>query len=598
MQVSSTGAVRASRRRPRTALAILAALTGLAAMPTGASAAFVEPPPLPHLFTVFPDRDFVSLEGYDPGEQLTVRVLRNGVKIGEATGAAGPDGIFEVNHPGGACWTGATPNILPQDQIIVAPAGAPADTGEATTTADVHANAAVEDLAGNIVITGTAKNADGSAMDLSLVEQRIVNPAFRDVGLAKRDIRAVSDGSADGTLTRDTVNNPDGSKWTAVYSGLTSAQRDAAVAGQTRVLAWQSTNAAGDRLGVTIHEVGEVGGPGFGGCPLGADYAVTGSDHPAVTKAMADSGASLVLSGVSTDATAVKVTLSDGTRSVTSNATGLAAATANQTWSASFSASDLANLSDGTLTASGEYTVGGTPIAGASMTIRKDIVAPDAPGATPGSGTYQTSQAVTLDAADPTATIRFTANGADPTAASPVAPAQLNVTTSQVIKAIAVDPVGNTSAVSTFSYEIATPAGGSDAGSGLAPAAAIPVVGRPASAVAGASSRRLAVRNLTLSRRISVTRLRIQGLRLSMLLPRGTEVVRIAIYRERGGRRSGRAIARVLRLPSNAGSYVVRLRGRALLRSLRPGRYVAEISPGRDLDDRGATSRVSFTVTR
>jgi hypothetical protein len=127
----------------------------------------------------------------------------------------------------------------------------------------------------------------------------------------------------------------------------------------------------------------------------------------------------------------------------------------------------------------------------------------------------------------------------------------------------------------------------------------IPVVGQPAAAaVAGVSSRSLGVSKLTLAQRISVTRVRAEGLRLVMQMPRATQVVRIAIYRERNGRRAGSALARALRLPSGSGRYVVRLRDRALLRSLRPGRYTIDVTPGRDLDDRGRTSTVTFTVTR
>jgi hypothetical protein len=126
---------------------------------------------------------------------------------------------------------------------------------------------------------------------------------------------------------------------------------------------------------------------------------------------------------------------------------------------------------------------------------------------------------------------------------------------------------------------------------------AIPVVGRPgAGGVAGVVRRSLRVSNLNVARRISTTRARIQGLRVSMQLPSGTQVVRIAVFRD--GRQSGRVLAQALRLPSESGRYVVRLRGRALLRSLRPGRYLVKVTPGRDLDDRGTTSTIGFTVTR
>src|SRR4051812_16347638 len=292
-----TRAISGRRRRAARAAGAAGVVLGLAAgLPAAASAAIVEPPPPPHVFTLFPDRDFVSVEGYSPGQSLSIRVQRNGVTIGRATGTAGADGILEVNHPGGVCWETVTPNILAQDKVIVAPAGAAADVGEATTTARVQAAAAVQQGT-TVVVRGTAQNANGTPMDLGLVEQRIVNAGFRDAGLARRDIRAVADGSGEGSLRYDPIGagNPDGTHWTAVYSGLTAAQRATAVDGQTRVLAWQATNAAGDRLGITIHEVGEVGGPGFGGCPALADYAVTDSDHVAVTKAIADALQPLVL---------------------------------------------------------------------------------------------------------------------------------------------------------------------------------------------------------------------------------------------------------------------------------------------------------------
>jgi len=141
--------------------------------------------------------------------------------------------------------------------------------------------------------------------------------------------------------------------------------------------------------------------------------------------------------------------------------------------------------------------------------------------------------------------------------------------------------------------------GGTPAGAGTVIAGAIPLVGTPTArpTVLGLVARSLAVRDLSLARRISITRVRGQGLRLSMRLPAGTKVVRVAIYRARNGRKEGKAIARALRLPGASGRYVIQLRSRDLVRRLQPGRYVVEVTPGRDLGDTGATSRVLFTVT-
>ena len=116
--------------------------------------------------------------------------------------------------------------------------------------------------------------------------------------------------------------------------------------------------------------------------------------------------------------------------------------------------------------------------------------------------------------------------------------------------------------------------------------------------VAGVTVRSLAIRNLSLARSLTAGRLRDHGLRLAMRLPAGTEVVRVAIFRSRDGHKTGPAIARALRLPDRSGSYVITLRSRDLVRRLKPGRYVVEVTPARDLDDRGATSRATFSVTR
>jgi hypothetical protein len=128
----------------------------------------------------------------------------------------------------------------------------------------------------------------------------------------------------------------------------------------------------------------------------------------------------------------------------------------------------------------------------------------------------------------------------------------------------------------------------------------VPVVGEPAPAagVAGVAARALRVSRLTVARRIGVSRAKARGLRVEMTLPSGTQVVRIAVFRSRGGAASGRALTRALRLPTRSGRYVVTLRSRALLDALKPGRYVVQVTPGRSLDDRGRTSAGAFTITR
>lgn len=235
-----------------------------------AAAVIQEPPPAPLEIVVFPERDFVVSEGGPANQALKFEILRQGFVIGTARSSqvtppllTDDAGLLEVNHPGGLCWAGSTPNILPGDKLVVTDEANPTD-GFAVTTQNVRATQA-EIVGTDVVVHGVALNQDGTAMPLSRVEQRIVQPEFREPPepLEKRDIRATTD---DGNLRRDPAVR---GGFIATHSGLTAVQRQKAVEGQTRVLAWQATNAAGDRLGITIYEVGEVGGPGFGGCPQG-----------------------------------------------------------------------------------------------------------------------------------------------------------------------------------------------------------------------------------------------------------------------------------------------------------------------------------------
>ena len=90
---------------------------------TGAIVAGAAVPAFPNNVVVFPDRDFVSIEGYQDhvGQTALLEILRDGQVIGSAKSAvAAGDVAFEINHPGGVCWgagTGVnvTPDIRPGD---------------------------------------------------------------------------------------------------------------------------------------------------------------------------------------------------------------------------------------------------------------------------------------------------------------------------------------------------------------------------------------------------------------------------------------------------------------------------------------------------
>jgi hypothetical protein len=113
--------------------------------------------------------------------------------------------------------------------------------------------------------------------------------------------------------------------------------------------------------------------------------------------------------------------------------------------------------------------------------------------------------------------------------------------------------------------------------------------------VRGVISRSLRVSGLNMASRISRARLSSRGLRASMTLPDGTQVVRMAVYRTRNGRRTGRAVYTTVRLPRSAGAYFAVLRSSAIGR-LRTGAYVLEVRAGESGGSLGATVRRTFRV--
>jgi hypothetical protein len=265
--------------------------------PGMASAQTIDNPPLlPMDITVFPERDFVSIEGFAKNADVLVQVRRGGV-VSDAVGRTDANGFIEVNHPGGVCWRNVTPDIIPGDTIRVtyrdtnnnrALVPVPVkDSGAALNTQNVKATQAFDAGDGTVVVKGSAVLPGGGRIPLNRLEVRIVNPEFMDPPasrIGKRDIRVDSTGGrildanggqVDGTSATLAYDSTTATTFTAVFKGLSDFERQLVVEGQTRVMGWQQTTAAGDRLGMTIYEVGEVGGPGFGGCPPGPNPAST-----------------------------------------------------------------------------------------------------------------------------------------------------------------------------------------------------------------------------------------------------------------------------------------------------------------------------------
>jgi hypothetical protein len=279
---SSTAPTRERSRRllARTALVGLAAGT----ITVLAGQAVQAVPAAPHNFTVFPQRDFVSVEGYnrvtEVGKTATITVTRGRVQTSLATGTIGPDGVIEVNHPGGVCWQNVTPDIKPGDVVRVTVGGTSESTvvqsPEVANQGTALNPTGVSIVAGDLIIKGTKS----AAIPLDQMEQRIVAPDLKDTAVGRRDMRATVDGGRPGPYTARLVEDSTRTKWTATYHFVTgggvtaqnvSDMRDIAAAGQMRALSWELVDGAGNRQGMTISEFGEVGGPGFGGCPTGPE---------------------------------------------------------------------------------------------------------------------------------------------------------------------------------------------------------------------------------------------------------------------------------------------------------------------------------------
>ena len=264
------------------------------------------PPVLPRDITIFPERDFVAIDGYRANTNLNVNVIRGGDVVGTARGTTDATGFLEVNHPGGVCWSApTTPDLQPGDRVQVRNANFNINDSNITQNAKVvrqdvnntPANpdddvaAAIVDVNNtpanpdddNLVIKGTAQTLDGTArFPLDRLEQRIIQPELVGTRIGRRDIRADSAGGrvenvpgGEGNLSYDSAtfdpNDPNRFNWTATYTGLNEAEINLAAEGQARILSWLRTTAAGEREGITIFEDGEVGGPGFGGCPPGPE---------------------------------------------------------------------------------------------------------------------------------------------------------------------------------------------------------------------------------------------------------------------------------------------------------------------------------------
>ncbi|HXI27963.1 MAG TPA: hypothetical protein VNG89_06065, partial [Vicinamibacterales bacterium] len=240
----------------------------------------------------FPARDFTSSSGYtEDVSSVTVQVIRNGFLISTANvipvddpTTIGFDGIVEVNHPGGGCWNGVTPDIRANDivrQIAYAGDGT-VIRADQTRVANIsvarpiiiHA-ATFGQNDGVVEVHGTAMDANGAPLPLGNITQRLVAGRDRFDFNGRRTLRAGL--GEDFEMSYDSTNNPDGIKFTARYVGLNENDVFRAAGGTTsggrtfpgadsRIL-WLD-NPTAIAPGLTIYENSDltISGPSAGAC--------------------------------------------------------------------------------------------------------------------------------------------------------------------------------------------------------------------------------------------------------------------------------------------------------------------------------------------
>src|SRR3954453_16124978 len=234
-----------------------------------------------HSLIGFPQRDFISATGYTPGVAYTFSVIRGGNVISTSSPVvADATGLAEVNHPGGGCWTGVTPDIRPGDVIRISGGGIIEQTTVAGVADERPIVTSTDPVTGGgtIEVHGSAVAPGGGQLPIDQIEQRLIarNDSFDING--RRTIRAANAAGEEGTLNYDA---PGSIRWTAKYTLQTPDDLARAVGGkstsgtsfdgsESRILWLGSAPAAGNEL--TIYENGPAiaGGPGgVGGCVTG-----------------------------------------------------------------------------------------------------------------------------------------------------------------------------------------------------------------------------------------------------------------------------------------------------------------------------------------
>jgi len=420
------------------------------------------------VITVVHNLDFVSVGGYvQLGREVTVRVVRNGVTIGTATGKTTHIADFgaglEVNHGvetflrPGDCWEGHTPDIRPGDHVVLTDSGGRDEvvvddirfTGrpeQETGTGDVVVPFRAVDGRGAPILPGSLTATSFREDQLRYEAADIaIEPAPGDVpGEYRLRYTAPFAPSRSADDNPDPADAPDPEE-----PPLTQDAIARALLGEGHTVGFEGAYGG---EGMTVEGVTDTPGPAPG-CEGSRAVA---SGVSSVTPAVANQGnatAPMVVTGFSEDASVVEVELSDADTTVTATAE-LSDPAGPQTWRASVPATELAQLS-GSIRV--EAMVDGAPgdVRGKAT---RDTEAPDAPTVSLAAGTYRGAQGVTLGA-DPADRVRYTLG--DGTQADPSATrgllyrgGEIRIGASQTLKVVSVDEVDNVSSVVTRRYRI------------------------------------------------------------------------------------------------------------------------------------------------
>ena len=420
----SPRALRMSGRARLGAVAAVAAVTATGLGVWSVTAGAVAPlPTFPDNLVVFPDRDFIAIEGFSgyPGQMALVEVYRPSIDgvVGSALGeVSGTDVAFEINHPGGVCWGNGTslkvtPDILPGDVVSIEIGG---EVLAATTVGDsyVTTGSTLSDDGLTMTVTGRI----GPSVNRDNFEQRIIEPALRDTIIGRRDIRAVpGDPVQEAGYTSQVTFSGDTFTATYVFETADVAAIAAAASGE-RAMTWELTDPDANRQGLTIAEFGEPGGPGMGGCPNGPNQ--TGPVPPSnIHAALSSNGTSVRVDW--TPAVAVP-----GTPAIT----GYRVTAVDQQVSGGEQVEIGRRINNAAATGttitgldpSRFYEIEVVSVSAAGMTnppataaVAADTTAPIIT-ASPEGGSYSVPQLVTLTANEPAVEIYYTTDGTDPIA--------------------------------------------------------------------------------------------------------------------------------------------------------------------------------------